>query len=720
MLQEFQAPSGTFGLSDLLPTKEPFPSVATAAPNLQRSFLSNQSVDQLSPFGGGFFISSHFKFRMAAPQSSTQPKVLSAWERFFYDGDRLLAEVSLIGSAVAGHRQPHELVTGCAQIQRSHGVDTVQKPLSAFAAYMEGQPEPSCAEEAWQQLLPVADLPDALLFWALYRRLPALAEVEADQRIRFFQRLAMLVYQHRPGRPDLPYQVLIREETGSLLKNAPKQCLKPGQWYSKAESYLPQLQVAWVQGRYEAMWLGSLQGQLDGRFFPLSDHHIRGLSIIGEAERCLQLFQQLYDRCPAEFQLGSVSNMLFMALGSEELPQTFVSTLASHFHQLSSHAFSSLPLTSRPVDPKPLQVQEKPLLVVVSSDLRQHPVGRFWLPIARQLRSQFRVISVAGFPRDQDPIRSELRQLSDEWWPLEAGDLVNTAARIRELSPSLLLDLGGHTADNHPQLLSQRIASVQATYLGFYGPTYAACCDWWIVDRALMAWIERSYPMLRRLALAWTESLYIPDLHGLPDPQITAYQESNHPVYGSFNHTRKLTRSTQERFGALLSANPDAVLQFRSHSFSDPSVRRYFLQRFTDVGIAPHQLQPLPYAPSSAEAMADYGRIHLHLDSSPVSGTTTTLDSIAMGIPVLTCPTKYYAGAISAAILQHAGLADHICREPDQLPLHARWLADRYRSSRARRELARQVRQSPICDGEGMPRMFVEQLGSMLRQKRAA
>ena len=35
---------------------------------------------------------------------------------------------------------------------------------------------------------------------------------------------------------------------------------------------------------------------------------------------------------------------------------------------------------------------------------------------------------------------------------------------------------------------------------------------------------------------------------------------------------------------------------------------------------------------SSAEAMADYGRIHLHLDSFPVSGTTTTLDSLAMGI----------------------------------------------------------------------------------------
>lgn len=657
---------------------------------------------------------------MASLQTSSQSTALLAWEKLFYDGDRLRAEVSLLGAAVAGHLQPNEVVSGCAQIQRSHGVTTTQEPLSAFAAFQKHQPDPSTPYEAWKQVLPVADLPDALLFWALHRRLPALNEAESVQRICLLQRLAMLLYQQRPGRPDLPYQVLMREATGSLLKTSPKQWLKPGQWYSRPEAYLPQLQVAWVQGRYESMWLGCLRGQLDGRYFPLSDHHIRGLSVIGEAERCLQLFQQLYNLRPSEFQLGSVSNMLFMALGSEQLPQTFVSTLASHFYRLSSQAFASFSLPAVPAGPKPLRVQEKPLLVVVSSDLRQHPVGRFWLPIARQLRPQFRVISVAGHPRDQDPIRDELRQLSDEWWPLEAADIVSTAARIRELAPSLLLDLGGHTADNQPQLLTQRLASVQATYLGFYGPTYAACCDWWIVDRALMAWIERSYPGAEALwPLPGPSLCYLPSLHGLPDPQVTTYQESNHPVYGSFNHTRKITRATQERFGELLAANPEAVLQFRSHSFQDPAVRRHFLQRFSDVGIAPHQLQPLPYAPSSAEAMADFGRIHLHLDSYPVSGTTTTLDSLSMGIPVLTCPTPYYAGSISAAILKHAGLADHICHDTAKLPAHARWLADRYRTCRARRELARQVRQSPICDAKAMPRMFVEQLVLMLRQKRA-
>ena len=357
-------------------------------------------------------------------------------------------------------------------------------------------------------------------------------------------------------------------------------------------------------------------------------------------------------------------------------------------------------------------------MVVVSSDLRNHPVGRFWLPIARKLRSRFRVINVAGSPRENDFIRSELQQLSDDWWPLEVADLPVIARRIRSLAPSLLLDLGGHSGDNHPALLSHRLATVQATYLGFYGPTYARCCDWWIVDKVLERWLANSYPGSEKLwALPGPSLCYVPSLHSLPDVKDIYYREPNHPVFGSFNHTRKLTRSCQQRFGEVLHANPDAVLQFRSHSFNDPAVRRSFLIRLHDMGVAPHQLQPIPYAPSSAAAMSDYGRIHLHFDSFPVSGTTTTLDSLAMGIPVLTSPTPYYAGTISSAILEHAGLVDHVCTDPGQLPSHARWLADRYRSSVARRQLALQVRQSAICDDQFMPSMFVDQLQQMLRQR---
>jgi len=651
---------------------------------------------------------------------TVQPLELEPWQRSFYMGQRLQAEIQLLAAGFRGTISQSQLIDGYALLQASFGAaETSDSFLSPFQQFQQVCPEPKQPSDSRAQYVSAADCPDALMLWALLRHLPSTGEPGGHRQLFALSRVAQLLMQRFPHRPDLPYQLLMRDPTNALLKSAPKVPLQPGQWYSNQFPYLQQLQVAWIQGRFEDMWLGCLRSQLDARYFPISDHHIRSLSIIGEAERCLELFQQLFRITSNEFKLGSLSNLIFIALGGETLPGELVNALISQFEHQAKSAIVDLPCL--PSLQKSLEVQEKPLLVVVSADLRNHPVGRFWLPIARQLRSRFRTIYVSGHPRDSDSIRSEFEQLADEWWPLEAAELQAMARRIRSQAPSVLLDLGGHTADNHPALLSHRLAAVQATYLGFYGPTYASCCDWWIVDHVLERWIAHSYPGAERLwALPGPSLCYLPSLHGLPDVQDIHYREPNHLVFGSFNHTRKLTRTSQKRFGEVLHANSDAVLQFRSHSFHDPAVRRRFLIRLQDMGIAPHQLQPLPYAPTSAAAMADYGRIHLHFDTFPVSGTTTTLDSLAMGIPVLTCPTQYYAGTISAAILEHAGLADHVCSDPAQLPSHARWLAERYRTAAARRALAQQVRQSPICDGQSMPQMFVEQLQQMLRQALSA
>ena len=138
------------------------------------------------------------------------------------------------------------------------------------------------------------------------------------------------------------------------------------------------------------------------------------------------------------------------------------------------------------------------------------------------------------------------------------------------------------------------------------------------------------------------------------------YQEPASFVFGSFNHTRKITSDHSSVLEPYYLPIPKLFFSFEVIPFmTRQSVE--FLSVFCDAGIDSHQLQPFLMLHRAAEAMSDYGRIHLHLDSYPVSGTTTTLDSLAMGIPVLTCPTNLYAGAISSSILEHAGLEDHIC-----------------------------------------------------------
>ena len=291
--------------------------------------------------------------------SNVQPLELKPWQRSFYEGDRLQAEVALLATtAFIQRKNSGNFAADFQLLQKSYGVTTQSDLPHPFGAFQESLAEPQNTSESRSQYLLAADCPDALLYWVLFRHIPLDAPVSPLRRLEILQRTVFLLQQRYPKRPDLLYQLFSLDPSGFLLRRAPQTKLSPSQCYSRAQSYLLPLQASWVQGRYEEMWLSSLKGQIDGRQIPLSDHHIRGLSIIGEADRCLELFQQLYNANPHQFQLGSISNMMFMALGCEQISRPFVAALASNFESLAQASISELPV--KPALPTRLEVKERP------------------------------------------------------------------------------------------------------------------------------------------------------------------------------------------------------------------------------------------------------------------------------------------------------------------------------------------------------------------------
>ena len=105
-----------------------------------------------------------------------------------------------------------------------------------------------------------------------------------------------------------------------------------------------------------SMWLG-YRSQIDP-FFPITDHYIRGFSILG-SRSLPSSFQQLYNNTPNEFQIGSVSNLLFMALACEQLPQSFIS-FGFTFEYLASSSISIVQFAPKS---ERLEVNERPLFV---------------------------------------------------------------------------------------------------------------------------------------------------------------------------------------------------------------------------------------------------------------------------------------------------------------------------------------------------------------------
>jgi len=185
----------------------------------------------------------------------------------------------------------------------------------------------------------------------------------------------------------------------------------------------------------------------------------------------------------------------------------------------------------------------------------------------------------------------------------------------------------------------------------------------------------------KRWQLPFCHLLYDLECHRTPRTHSLHKGVSNQPSsslrIGSFNHTRKLSDAFLSNISQFFAMYKDIAtcptMIFKSHSFADPAMRRWFLGRLHQFGIPLSSTYLLPFASTDTSHFYDFATIDLHLDSFPICGTTTTFDSLAMRTPVLTTPNGLYAGSVSSGILSAFGMSDFIldsdvkCLTPDLL-----------------------------------------------------
>jgi len=126
----------------------------------------------------------------------------------------------------------------------------------------------------------------------------------------------------------------------------------------------------------------------------------------------------------------------------------------------------------------------------------------------------------------------------------------------------------------------------------------------------------------------------------------------------------------------------------------------------------------LPRAGSEAEHLQCYARLDIALDTFPYSGTTTTVDALLMGVPVVTRRLEgsksVHAANVSASILSQAGLSELVAADEDGFVDIAVSLAtagggEKIRKLRA--DMRARMLASPLCDAAG----FVTKLEAAYR-----
>ena len=97
--------------------------------------------------------------------------------------------------------------------------------------------------------------------------------------------------------------------------------------------------------------------------------------------------------------------------------------------------------------------------------------------------------------------------------------------------------------------------------------------------------------------------------------------------------------------------------------------------------------------------MGLYNQVDVSLDPFPYNGTTTTCDSLWMGVPVVTLAGRSHVARVGVSLVTHLGFPEWAAANPDAYVAKCRELtSDLPRLARLRLGLREQMRQSPLCD----------------------
>jgi|GEM_PF-1099255 len=460
------------------------------------------------------------------------------------------------------------------------------------------------------------------------------------------------------------------------------------------------------QGKFqeaEACYRNALQIQPD---FPeghynLGDALLRQGNPVGAAESYRKALMQRPSFNTAH------SNLLFTL--QYDPAQSPTSLLAEHLKWEEQHALprkSSIHAHTNVLDPN-----RRIKIGYVSSDFNQHPVGYFLSPVfPAHDRSQVEIYCYAAGGKE-DSIRAHLRKYADHWCTVSKMSEEVLAEQIRKDQIDILVDLSGHTAGNRLIVFARKPAPIQATWAGYVGTTGLSAMDYLISDprespEGAERWGTEKIVRLPECYVCYAPPAYAPAVGPLPAIS------RGFLTFGCFNNLVKIHSGVIALWSHVLRACPGSRLVMRTHQLVNSAVRSRYHALFEQYGISRGRIDLFPVLPHP-ELLASYNEIDLALDPFPYSGGLTTLESIWMGVPVITLGGDRFCSRHSLSHLTAAGLAEFIAEDAEQyLSIAQQWSRNISGLATLRAGLRARMSISPLCDGS----RFAKHLESTYRE----
>jgi predicted O-linked N-acetylglucosamine transferase (SPINDLY family) len=333
----------------------------------------------------------------------------------------------------------------------------------------------------------------------------------------------------------------------------------------------------------------------------------------------------------------------------------------------------------------------------VSPDFREHPVGRFMLPLmANHDPKAFEVFCYTDVAIP-DQLTARLKCHADVWRSAVSLSDARLADLIRSDGIDILVDLTMHLKGSRLLTFAQRPAPVQITYLAYCGTTGLETMDYRLSDPHLdPPETDGSVYTERTIRLPQTYWCY-PTPDASPEVALLPALSAGYVTFGCFNNYAKVTRQMLQVWCRILKQVPASRLIVHAH---EGAHRQAVRDLFENEGVDPARLQFNGFQRLESY-LAQYNQVDIALDPYPYAGGTTTCDAIWMGVPVISLAGQTAVSRAGKSILTNIGLPELVANSTDQYVDIASGLAgDLPRLIKLRSELRQRLKDSPLMNAE--------------------
>ncbi len=289
----------------------------------------------------------------------------------------------------------------------------------------------------------------------------------------------------------------------------------------------------------------------------------------------------------------------------------------------------------------------------VSADLCQHPVSAYLIKVLEKINRQDFELFVYSNNEHQDAITERIKASVSKFTLIDKLEDIQAAEIIANDEIDVLFDLSGFTKGARLGIFKIKPAPVQITHIGYFGTLAMPEIDFLIADENLIRTGEEKY---------FTEKIYkIPNcychcaLYDMPEAnKELPYDRNGYITFGSTNSFHKISTDVIALWTKLLKEVPNSKMLFDALVLGSKHNQNYVSGIFTRNGIDSSRLILRSSGPRQ-DFLNSYNDIDISLDPFPYGGGTTTIESLMMGVPVVTINGDRWVSRQSTGFLQTVG-----------------------------------------------------------------